>query len=71
MRLPYSADGSTFDETCRYKDGYFRIGPKGKHIKINSLLLGLMILDMMTVPRWRRPSPTSGVQSVVKAVKWA
>ncbi len=71
MRRPFSADGSTLDESCRHKDGYFRIGPKGKQIKVRSLTLALMILDLLPVAKWRRPSITSGRQGIVTAVRWA
>jgi hypothetical protein len=71
MPSPYSADGSTLDESCRHKDGCFRIGPKGRQLKIKSLPLALMILGLLTVPRWRRPSAATGRQGIVTAVRWA
>lgn len=71
MRRPYAADGSTLDESCRHKDGYFRIGPKGTQIKVRSLTLALMILELLAIAQWRRPSATSGRQGIVTAVRWA
>lgn len=56
MILPYSKDGSTFDRSCRYKDGFFRIGPKGREIKIRCFYRALGMLACMAVPRWRRPN---------------
>ncbi len=70
MKKPYSADGSTLDESCRYKDGYFRIGPTGDHQKVRSLPDALNLLKKLEVARWRRPSATSGKLGTVTAVRW-
>ena len=71
MKLPYSTDGSTLDETCRHKDGYFRIGNTGYHEHVKSLELALKKLALLKVARWRRPSATTGKQGTVTAIRWA
>ena len=71
MKKPYSADGSTLDESCQYKDGYFRIGPTEDHQKVRSLTDALQKLEELDVARWRHPSATSGILGTVTAVRWA
>jgi len=71
MLYPYSKDGSTINESCRYKDGYFRIGPKNNEVKVWSLTEALERLEKLPVARWRRPSATSGKMGIVTATRWA
>ncbi len=72
MLKPYAKDGNTLDENCRYKrDGLFRIGPKGQHVKFSDLDEALAYMRKNNVNHWRRPSATSGAPGVVVAVRWA
>ena len=42
MLKPYAKDGSTLDESCRYKrDELFRVGPKGQHVTFSDLVEAL------------------------------
>jgi len=70
MQRPFAKDGSTLDEACRYKDGQFRVGPKGQHVKFDDLEEAIVYMKLHNVNHWRRPSATSGVPGVVTAVAW-
>jgi len=72
MLKPYAKDGSTLDESCRYKrDGLFRVGPKGQHVTFSDLVEALDYMRKYNVNHWRRPSATTGAPGVVVAVRWA
>ena len=70
MKKPYAADGTTIDESCRYKDGYFRLGETGHQEKEASLSLAIAKLAKLAVAKWRRPSATTGRMGTVTAVRW-
>lgn len=71
MLRPFAKDGTTLDETCRYKDGQFRVGSKGHEVKIRDLDEALIYMNANKLRHWRRPSATSGTPGVVVAVRWA
>ena len=71
MTQPYARDGSTLDESCRHADGFFRIGPKGRQMKIRDLADALATMRHLGLRHWRRPSATSGTPGCVAAVRWA
>ena len=71
MKKPYAADGTTIDESCRYKDGYFPIGETGHHEKVRLLSVAIAKLAKLAVAKWRRPSATTGTMGTVTAVSWS
>ena len=71
MKKPFAADGTTIDESCRYKDGHFRLGETGHQEKEASLSVAIAKLAKHAVAKWRRPSTTTGRMGTVTAVSWS
>ena len=71
MKRPFAADGSTLDESCRYKDGCFRLGETGYQEKEPSLTAAIAKLSKLGVAKWRRPSATTGKMGTVTAISWS
>lgn len=68
--VPESKDGSRFLPELDTGNG-FRIGQKGHEQVVKDFDEALKILARMERPTWRRPSPISGVHSIVSGVRWA
>lgn len=71
LLVPYARDGTWFHPGLAYSDGNYRIGQRGEERVIRSYRLALRELRQMPVACWRRPSPRTGLFSVVSAVQWA
>lgn len=67
--VPESKDGSRFLPELAAGNG-FRIGQKGHEQVVKDFDEALTILSHMERPTWRRPSPTSGIPSIVSGVRW-
>lgn len=65
--IPTAKDGSSFLPYCRSKNGY-RIGQKGDEVLIADYWEALKELKEMPVPRWRRPSTTTGIPGIVTGI---
>lgn len=65
--VPKAADGSIFAPCLRRSKGY-RIGPKGSEVWVAEYFEALDELSRARPPRWRRPSPTSGVPGIVTGI---
>ena len=69
LRIPFAADGTSFDPaTCRRGGGYW-IGPKGSERKFAKYEYALAALNLMANPCWRRPN-TRRHWGIVSAVGW-
>lgn len=68
MPIPYASDSTAFDpHTCRRARGY-QVGPKGAERWFKHYEDALRFLVSSPVPRWRRPSATSGRFGIVTGV---
>ena len=67
--IPEARDGSRFLPGLDTGQGY-AIGQKGHEQVVADFDEALSILSRMEPPRWRRPSPASGIPSLVTGVRW-
>jgi hypothetical protein len=66
--IPTSEDGSAFTPSiCR--EGKYYIESDGGEVALDSYLDALSILSVMTVPKWRRPTP-EGRWGLVRGNGW-
>jgi hypothetical protein len=72
--VPVASDGSRFAIELALPDGSFQVGPKGAERRIHGYREALeWLAHEHRAGRgayWRRPSATSGMRGIVKAVRW-
>lgn len=70
VMVPVSKDGSYFNPSLKTISGEYKLGEKGEEFTVTNFFSALEKLKEMEKPRWRRPSATSGVPSIVIGIKW-
>jgi hypothetical protein len=72
--VPQARDGSRFTVDLARPDGTYQVGPKGAERRIRGYRQALDWLRREhragRGAHWRRPSASSGVRGIVKAVRW-
>ncbi|THF73015.1 MAG: hypothetical protein E8G75_10200 [Sulfitobacter sp. SK025] len=66
--VPVTRDGSTFTPDLQRNSSY-RIGAKGAEENHEDFAVALSRLNVMAVPRWRRPND-NGIWGIVSGVAW-